>query len=264
MKRLFQLLIVKFYKSKFLKIVYGISFRSTILEDEFAKSYGIIEALAHFKLLKEPKVSSSFVKRRFNNSSIRYEKTQESARFEDGELGLMLSTLNDLIAKDAFPDCLDLGCGSGLVGSKIHSKLTSLIGVDLSEKMLEIANEKKVYNELHCEDIQEYLNKETRIFDLIYACSVVQFFDDIKLKRLLESINNCLSNNGVFIFTFDICSHNYRMNSKLTMEHSLDYISETVKNYFDNIKIHEIEIGRLEQNKEVSCGLIIARKSQCH
>lgn len=260
MKRLFQLLIIKFYKSKFLKIIYGMRFRSIILEDEFAKSHGVIEAMAHFKLLSEPKVSSAFVKKRFNNSSIRYEKTVELAGFEDGEMGFIVTTLNDVIAKEKPLNCLDLGCGSGLVGPKIHSKLSSLVGVDLSEKMLELANDKKVYNELHCQDIQDYLTNETRIFDLIFACSVIQFFDDVKLNNLLDSINNCLSPNGVFMFTFDICDDGYHMNSKLTMEHSLDYIDKTVRKYFENIEIHQIKTGRLEQNKEVGCGLVIVKK----
>ena len=38
---------------------------------------------------------------------------------------------------------------------------------------------KKVYDELHCEEIQDYLTHEGRIFDLIFACSVIQFFDDV-------------------------------------------------------------------------------------
>ena len=260
MKRFFQMLIVKFYKSKLLKIAYGVIFQSTILEDEFAKSHGVIETMAHFKLLKEPKVSSSFVKKRFNNSSIRYEKTVELAGFEGGEMGMMVSTLNDLLAKEKFSNCLDLGCGSGLVGPKIHDKVSSLIGVDLSENMLKMAHSKQVYNELYCEDIQDYLTNETRQFDLIYACSVVQFFDDIKLQKLLESINNRLSANGVLVFSFDICPRNYRINSKLTMEHSIDYIGTTVEKCFDNCEIQEIPVGRFEQNKSVPCGLVMTRK----
>ena len=88
----------------------------------------------------------------------------------------------------------------------------------------------------------------------------IQFFDDVKLNNLLDSINNCLSPNGVFVFTFDICDDGYHMNSKLTMEHSLDYIDKTVKKYFENIEIHQIKTGRLEQNKEVGCGLVIVKK----
>ena len=62
------------------------------------------------------------------------------------------------------------------------------------------------------------------------------------------------------MFTFDICDDGYHMNSKLTMEHSLDYIDKTVKKYFENIEIHQIKTGRLEQNKEVGCGLVIVKK----
>ena len=218
--------------------------------------------MTHFKLLNEPKVSSSFVKNRFNNSSLRYEKTVELAGFEDGEMGLIVTAVNDVIAKEKPLNCLDLGCGSGLVGPKINTKLSSLVGVDISEKMLELADNKKVYDELHCEEIQDYLTHESRIFDLIFACSVIQFFDDVKLNNLLESINKRLSPGGAFIFTFDICDDAYRMNSKLTMEHSVDYIYKSVKKYFENVEINRIKNGRYEKNKEVDCGLVIVKKMQ--
>ena len=124
--------------------MYGLIFKSTILEDAFAKSHGIIETLAHYKFLNEPEVSSSFVKNRFNNSSVRYEKVQKLSGFEDGELGIMISTLNAFKSKETFVDWLDLGCGSGLVGAEISDDKIFLTGVDLSEKMLEIANRKKI------------------------------------------------------------------------------------------------------------------------
>ncbi len=44
---------------------------------------------------------------------------------------------------------LDIGCGTGIIGSLLSKRgYTNIHGLDLSEKMLEKAEEKKVYNKL--------------------------------------------------------------------------------------------------------------------
>ena len=88
----------------------------------------------------------------------------------------------------------------------------------------------------------------------------MQFFDDVKLENLMGLINKCLSKDGVFVFTFDICNKGYRMNKKLTMEHSTEYIDNKVRKHFNNVEVIEIPFGRFEKNKEVKCGLVVARR----
>jgi ubiquinone/menaquinone biosynthesis C-methylase UbiE len=46
---------------------------------------------------------------------------------------------------------LDLGCGTGIIGSLLAKHgYTNIEGLDLSEKMMEKAEEKKVYNKFIC------------------------------------------------------------------------------------------------------------------
>ena len=46
---------------------------------------------------------------------------------------------------------LDLGCGTGIIGSLLAKHgYTNIQGLDLSEKMMEKAEEKKVYNKFIC------------------------------------------------------------------------------------------------------------------
>ena len=43
---------------------------------------------------------------------------------------------------------LDLGCGTGLVGEKIRNNCERLEGIDLSQKMVELAVRKQVYDKV--------------------------------------------------------------------------------------------------------------------
>jgi predicted TPR repeat methyltransferase len=123
--------------------------------------------------------------------------------------------------------------------------------------MLNLARKKNTYDVLKCVDIEEFLSFEHQIFDLIYASSVIQFFDDAKLNTLLSLLQKRLSTDGVFMFTFDVCENGIKLNSKLFMEHSLKYIEITAKKYFIDVDVEEIVFGRKEQGKLVKCGLAI-------
>jgi len=261
-KKYLEFKIEKNYKSKILKLLYGFLFIKNIEQNTFAKANGVIEILSYYKILKKQKISKSFVKNRFNNASNGYEATVGNSSYEDGELGVLIVKLIQLLIKNNSINCLELGCGTGLVGEKISKQNIIIVGVDLSENMLQIAKQKDVYDELHCVDIEKFLTVETRTFDLIYACSVIQFFDDNKLNILLLLLKNRLSNEGVFVFTFDLCEHGIQMNDKFFMEHSLQYIKLTAKKYFINVEVEEISFGRVEQGKVVKCGLAIISQAQ--
>src|SRR3990167_9426576 len=61
--------------------------------------------------------------------------------------------LSNITSPCATLDILDLGCGTGLCGTALKPYAKTLIGVDLSEKMLAIASEKKSYDQLITDDI---------------------------------------------------------------------------------------------------------------
>lgn len=79
---------------------------------------------------------------------------------------------------DSFPGikvkhCLDLGCGTGISGAAFRPLSTSLTGVDLSSLMLEKAKEKKLYDQLHCGEVYNFLKGTGDKYDLIVAADVL-------------------------------------------------------------------------------------------
>lgn len=76
-------------------------------------------------------------------------------------------------------DILDLGCGTGLAGSWVKDYAASMVGVDISEKMIMAAGKKMLYEELHCKSISDYCTSTRKTFDLVVAADVLAYIGDL-------------------------------------------------------------------------------------
>jgi len=106
-----------------------------------------------------------------------------------------------LLNKRHFQNALDLGCGTGLSGKALRPLCDKLTGVDLSQKMLEKAQEKNVYDKLVCADIQSFLSKEKSKYDLIVAADVFCYI--YQLNDVFDAIFQALKKGGIFVFTIE-------------------------------------------------------------
>jgi|GEM_PF-837397 len=99
-------------------------------------------------------------------------------------------------------DVLDLGCGTGLCGKSLKSKLhiRHLAGCDLAQQMLELAADKNLYDALHCQDLLSALT-ESRPVDLITATDVLIYTGD--LHSVCCAVTEALRNGGWFAFTVE-------------------------------------------------------------
>ena len=69
--------------------------------------------------------------------------------------------------------------GTGLIGKEVYSDQIILDGVDISKKMLEKANTKKIYNRLFHNDIEQHLSKTRLDYDLYIAADVFIYIGDL-------------------------------------------------------------------------------------
>lgn len=109
---------------------------------------------------------------------------------------------------------LDLGCGTGLCGEKIRIFSHKLIGVDISKKMLEIAKQKKFYDELQQNTLENALKNYQNI-DLIIAADTFPYVGD--LDNIFSLCKKTLKNSAFFVFTVEkylnIKKNNARQNN---------------------------------------------------
>jgi predicted TPR repeat methyltransferase len=120
-------------------------------------------------------------------------------------------------------DTLDLGCGTGLCAPYLRPYSRSLTGVDLSDKMLDKARERGLYDHLECQDIGEFLGQRVDDFDLIVAADVLVYFGD--LAPMFSQVHNALRPNGYFCFSAEVSEEaDFTLTSSNRFAHSLPYL----------------------------------------
>jgi predicted TPR repeat methyltransferase len=97
-------------------------------------------------------------------------------------------------------DILDLGCGTGLIGVELAAHAASLVGIDLSPRMIEIARKRDLYSRLICDDLFSALrDAPAASFDLVTAADVFVYVG--KLDSLMPLIHRVMRAQGLFVFT---------------------------------------------------------------
>ena len=114
----------------------------------------------------------------------------------------LVDALRTLVAPTAGPlDVLDLGCGTGLCGSMLRPLARTLVGVDLSPKMLAKARERGGYDELVCADVAAYLGGQPQRFDVGLSADVFVYIGD--LSDVFAGMRQVLRPGGLFGFSVE-------------------------------------------------------------
>jgi len=127
---------------------------------------------------------------------------------------------------------LDLGCGTGLCAQAVkkHIGWSRITGVDLSQKMLNQALQKRIYQRLEQAEIVGFLESEAETYQLITAADVLTYFGD--LRAVFEVVAEHLDMGGLFIFSI---SENLSSNDDFFLMpsgrfvHKMDYIMTLLK-----------------------------------
>jgi predicted TPR repeat methyltransferase len=78
-----------------------------------------------------------------------------------------------------FRRMIDLGCGTGLAGEMFRPLCETLVGVDLSAAMIEMARRKAVYDQLVVGDMTEWLVHEAEPADLVIVADALVYVADL-------------------------------------------------------------------------------------
>ncbi len=128
------------------------------------------------------------------------------------------------IGKAHYSAALDLGCGTGLCGPLLRSRVDRLDGVDLSAKMLGKAHELGVYDTLGHADLAEYLQTTDQRYDLLLSCDVFIYVG--ALEKVFQGAARVLESGGMFCFSVESAgdSDDFRLLPSQRYAHSERYL----------------------------------------
>lgn len=133
---------------------------------------------------------------------------------------------------------LELGCGTGNITTRLYRKGYKMIGSDLSEDMLMIAQEKAYESNLMInfilQDMRD-INYRKKVESVISICDGLNYITtDEDIIKVFKSVHNVLEEEGLFLF--DVSTY-YKLKNTLgrnTFAESHDGASYIWENYFND------------------------------
>lgn len=190
----------------------------------------------------------SYVRGVFDNYSDHYEKSLIE------ELHYSVPTKLRELFNSIFPDDhtishgLDLGCGTGLSGEAFANIAKSFDGIDLSEKMLDIARKKNIYTSIFSGNIIGHLRTANIKYDFFVATDVFNYVGN--LKEVFKLAQSTASENAVFCFSTEtITGDSFKLQPSGRFAHSPGYIIEVVKKSGWNVELQKQTGLRMEKGK---------------
>ena len=158
---------------------------------------------------------------------------------------------------------LDLGCGTGLCGAAVKAYFPNeeFYGVDVSEKMLEVAGLKNIYKELYFDDIINFLGDAEEPYHAVIAGDVLTYMGE--LKTFFRLLIKALKPNGLFCFSVSKNVYNqsdYFLVPSGRFVHSITYVLRLLKYYGFEVLRQEECVLRHEGANDVQGYVILARK----
>ncbi len=154
---------------------------------------------------------------------------------------------------------LDLGCGTGLSGVCLREISQRLTGVDLSEKMLNEAGKKELYDSLICAELVDFLTHSTEQYDLVLSVDVLPYIGD--LKPLFSALSPRLKAQGLFIFNIEI-SHTlpYQLQHTARFSHHPTYIHNLAEQHQLRVMYEKTTISRQQAGEDLSVLLFVLQQ----
>jgi predicted TPR repeat methyltransferase len=163
---------------------------------------------------------------------------------------------------------VDLGCGTGLMGIELRTRVDRLEGYDLSANMLTKAREKAIYDLISQANLSLGLDEirvvgpehEAGRADLVAAADVLMYLGDLEPAFALAE--TLLAPRGRFAFSVEhLCeSDGFRLQPSLRYAHSGAYVELLIANHGFRLVAREELVIRMDGGAPVNGVLFVAEK----
>ncbi|ADZ71741.1 methyltransferase domain-containing protein [Polymorphum gilvum] len=182
---------------------------------------------------------------------------------------LMARELLRAHASGRFARVLDLGCGTGLTGEALRDVADHITGVDLSERIVELAYDRGVYEDLYVGEAVEFLEEfededgSVPRYDLIAATDVFPYLG--AAERIVAGAAARLVSGGLFAFSTEtlpeavLAGRPYMVGARHRFAHALDYLRGLLAAQGFTVLAADPITVRLEEGEPVPGHLVLAR-----
>lgn len=166
----------------------------------------------------------------------------------------------DHTPKRWFGSVMDLGCGTGLFGQEIRPNCGHLSGVDLSARMIALARDRGIYDQLDKADILDTVKTQGADHDLFAAADVFVYLGD--LTPVFEGFAKTARPGAMMVFTTE--QHDgdgYDLRESGRFAHSRAYLDTAIGSAGLRMLHYRSLDLRRETGKMLTGGLCLVRKS---
>jgi ubiquinone/menaquinone biosynthesis C-methylase UbiE len=182
----------------------------------------------------------------FGNLIKNYKKARKG--FPDEVISYILFKL-----KIKKPYILDLGCGTGIATRQLHEREAIIVGADIDQKMIEVAEEDNICGIEYIVAPAESLPFKDRVFDAVTAFSAFHWFTS---KKALGEIRRVLKKDGFFFIVNKNEAGDFKKEYKAILSKYIDQELPDIKkdynpkrileeNGFKNIEAKEFSISEI-------------------
>jgi predicted TPR repeat methyltransferase len=206
------------------------------------------------------RASDAFIREEFDDFADSFNERLEKLEYTTPTKLIDLLGRQEL-APNSIARVLDAGCGTGLCGHGIARFATSIVGVDLSTKMLEQASLLGIYTELVENELVEYMSSHPATFDLVVSADTLPYFGD--LGSVVAAAKTTLSPKGLFVFSVERmkpeeCGE-YRLQDSGRYCHAYSYVESCLINAGFQVMAKEETAIRSDASESVIGLLFVAR-----
>ncbi len=208
-----------------------------------------------------PRAGDQYVRELFNTYAHQFDENLLGLGYRAPQL--MLAALNaQPQAQGRLLEILDAGCGTGLCAPLLKPLAARLDGVDLSDKMIELAHKRALYDELVVGELSATMRERPRRYDAIISADTLVYFGELAEPALAAAA--CLRPGGWFIFTVEAMEREgiepgYTITPSGRYQHDRAYLTRALQaTGFSTVDVRR-ETLRMEKHAEVAGWLVVAR-----
>lgn len=206
------------------------------------------------------RASDAYVERTFDAFAATFDANLSALGYRAPQL--VAELLRELLPPPARQfDIHDLGCGTGLCGPMVRDWSRDLSGCDLSQGMLDKAERRHVYDDLHHAELVAHMRAHPARWDALICADTLCYFGE--LGEALQAAAQALRPNGHLVFTVEAWQAGddqpYHLQPHGRYAHQRDYVSAALATAGLQELVLRQEQLRSEAGKPVIGWLVAAR-----